>query len=59
MKTRKFLSIAFFALVFGATSSKKTVMVGGAAMYPLKILLKMLNSKRSYNFSSSSNSSWI
>jgi hypothetical protein len=43
MKTRKFLSIAFMALVFGATSfAQKTVMVGGAAMYPSKKLLKML-----------------
>jgi hypothetical protein len=32
------------ALVFGATSTKKTVMVG-TTMYPLKTLLKMLNSK--------------
>ena len=37
MKTSKFLSIAFLALVFGATSfAQKTAMVGGAAMYPSK-----------------------
>ncbi|SFF00101.1 Uncaracterized surface protein containing fasciclin (FAS1) repeats [Flavobacterium xueshanense] len=47
MKTRKFLSIAFMALVFGATSfAQKTVMVGGAAMYPTKnIVENALNSK--------------
>ncbi|MFV8376782.1 fasciclin domain-containing protein [Flavobacterium sp. LB1P71] len=47
MKTRKFLSIAFFALVFGATSfAQKTVMVGGAAMYPSKnIIENAVNSK--------------
>lgn len=47
MKTRKFLSIAFFALVFGATSfAQKSVMVGGAAMYPTKnIVENAVNSK--------------
>jgi uncharacterized surface protein with fasciclin (FAS1) repeats len=47
MKTRKFLSIAFFALVFGATSfAQKSVMVGGAAMYPNKnIIENAVNSK--------------
>ena len=47
MKTRKFLSIAFFTLVFGATSfAQKTVMVGGAAMYPTKnIVENAVNSK--------------
>jgi len=47
MKTRKFLSIALFALVFGATSfAQKTVMVGGAAMYPTKnIIENAVNSK--------------
>lgn len=47
MKTRKFLSIAFMALVFGATSyAQKTVMVGGAAMYPSKnIVENAVNSK--------------
>ena len=47
MKTGKFLSIAFFALVFGATSfAQKSVMVGGAAMYPTKnIIENAVNSK--------------
>ena len=47
MKTRKFFSIAFMALVFGATSfAQKTVMVGGAAMYPTKnIVENAVNSK--------------
>ncbi len=47
MKTRKFLSIAFMVLVFGATSyAQKTVMVGGAAMYPSKnIVENAVNSK--------------
>jgi uncharacterized surface protein with fasciclin (FAS1) repeats len=47
MKTRKFLSVAFLALVFGATSfAQKTVMVGGAAMYPTKnIVENAVNSK--------------
>lgn len=47
MKTKKFLSIAFFALVFGATSfAQKSVMVGGAAMYPTKnIVENAVNSK--------------
>jgi len=41
MKTRKFLSIAFIAIVFGATSfAQKTVMVGGAAMYPSKNIIE-------------------
>ncbi|MCL6462847.1 MAG: fasciclin domain-containing protein [Flavobacterium micromati] len=47
MKTRKILSIALIALVFGATSfAQKTVMVGGAAMYPSKnIVENAVNSK--------------
>ena len=47
MKTRKVLSVALFALVFGATSfAPKTVMVGGAAMYPSKnIIENAVNSK--------------
>ncbi|MBP2282030.1 putative surface protein with fasciclin (FAS1) repeats [Flavobacterium sp. CG_23.5] len=47
MKTRKILSIALFALVFGATSfAQKSVMVGGAAMYPTKnIIENAVNSK--------------
>jgi uncharacterized surface protein with fasciclin (FAS1) repeats len=47
MKTRKFLSVAFMALVFGATSfAQKTVMVGGAAMYPSKnVIENAVNSK--------------
>lgn len=47
MKTKKFLSVAFMALVFGATSfAQKTVMVGGAAMYPSKnIVENAVNSK--------------
>jgi uncharacterized surface protein with fasciclin (FAS1) repeats len=47
MKTTKFLSIALFALVFGATSfAQKSVMVGGAAMYPTKnIVENAVNSK--------------
>jgi uncharacterized surface protein with fasciclin (FAS1) repeats len=47
MKTRKFLSIALFALVFGATSfAQKSVMVGGAVMYPTKnIIENAVNSK--------------
>jgi uncharacterized surface protein with fasciclin (FAS1) repeats len=47
MKTRKFLSVAFLALVFGAASfAQKTVMVGGAAMYPTKnIVENAVNSK--------------
>ncbi|SHG38915.1 Uncaracterized surface protein containing fasciclin (FAS1) repeats [Flavobacterium micromati] len=47
MKTRKFLSVAFIALVYGATSfAQKTVMVGGAAMYPSKnIVENAVNSK--------------
>ncbi|MGA9638633.1 fasciclin domain-containing protein [Flavobacterium sp.] len=47
MKTRKFLSVAFMALVFGATSfAQKSVMVGGAAMYPTKnIIENAVNSK--------------
>jgi len=41
MKTRNFLSVAFIALVFGATSfAQKTVMVGGAAMYPSKNIVE-------------------
>ena len=47
MKTKKFLSIALFALVFGANSfAQKSVMVGGAAMYPTKnIVENAVNSK--------------
>ena len=47
MKTRKILSIALFALVFGATSfAQKSVMVGGAEMYPTKnIIQNAMNSK--------------
>ncbi len=47
MKTTKFLSVAFFALVFGATSfAQKTVVVGGAPMYPTKnIIENAVNSK--------------
>jgi len=47
MKTRKFLSVAFFAIVFGTTSfAQKSVMVGGAAMYPSKnIIENAVNSK--------------
>ena len=47
MKTRKFLSVAFIALVFGATSfAQKTKMVGGAAMYRTKnIIENAVNSK--------------
>lgn len=47
MKTRKFLSVAFFALVFGSTSfAQKTVMVGGVPMYPSKnIVENAVNSK--------------
>jgi uncharacterized surface protein with fasciclin (FAS1) repeats len=47
MKTRKFLSIAFFGLMFGVTSyAQKSVMVGGAAMYPTKnIIENAVNSK--------------
>ena len=51
MKTRNFLTTAFFALTFLATTStfaqkEKTVMVGGAAMYPSKnIIENAVNSK--------------
>jgi uncharacterized surface protein with fasciclin (FAS1) repeats len=47
MKTRKFLSVAFFAVVFGATSfAQKSVVVGGAPMYPAKnIIENAVNSK--------------
>ncbi|MCW2120773.1 fasciclin domain-containing protein [Flavobacterium sp. 7A] len=47
MKTRKFLSVAFLALVFGATSfAQKTKMVGGAEMFPNKnIIENAVNSK--------------
>lgn len=47
MKTTKLLSVAFFALVFGATSfAQKTIMVGGAPMYPTKnIIENAVNSK--------------
>lgn len=47
MKTRSILTAAIFALVFGATSfAQKSVMVGGAAMYPNKnIIENAVNSK--------------
>lgn len=51
MKTRNILTIAFFALATFATTStfaqkEKTVMVGGAAMYPSKnIIENTVNSK--------------
>ncbi|PKB18681.1 fasciclin domain-containing protein [Flavobacterium sp. 5] len=47
MKTRKFLSVAFFTLVFGVTCfAQKSVMVGGAEMYPTKnIIENAVNSK--------------
>lgn len=47
MKTRKFLSVALFAVVFGITSfAQKSVIVGGAAMYPSKnIVENAVNSK--------------
>ncbi|MFM2370017.1 MAG: hypothetical protein RL619_2334 [Bacteroidota bacterium] len=41
MKTRKFLSIALFTAIVGATSfAQNTVMVGGAAMYPTKNIIE-------------------
>lgn len=49
MRTQKFLSAAMvtFAMVFGSTTyAQKTVMVGGAAMYPNKnIIENAVNSK--------------
>ncbi|MFB9080348.1 fasciclin domain-containing protein [Flavobacterium procerum] len=47
MKTRKFLTTTILALAFGFTSfAQKTVMVGGAAMYPNKnIIENAVNSK--------------
>ncbi len=47
MKTRNFLATAILALSFGFTSfAQKTVMVGGAAMYPNKnIIENAVNSK--------------
>ena len=47
MKTRKFLALAVLALGFAFTSNaQKTVMVGGAAMYPTKnIVENAVNSK--------------
>ena len=47
MKTRNFLAAAILALGFGLTSfAQKTVMVGGAAMYPNKnIIENAVNSK--------------
>ncbi|KDN56492.1 fasciclin domain-containing protein [Flavobacterium seoulense] len=47
MKTTKFLSVAFFTLVLGATSyAQKAVTVGGAPMYPNKnIIENAVNSK--------------
>lgn len=41
MKTGKFLSIALFTVLVGATSfAQKTIMVGGAAMYPTKNIVE-------------------
>ena len=47
MKTRNFLAVAIFTLGFGLTSfAQKSVMVGGAAMYPNKnIIENAVNSK--------------
>ncbi|NWL02829.1 fasciclin domain-containing protein [Flavobacterium johnsoniae] len=47
MKTRKFLALAVLTLGFGFTmNAQKTVMVGGAAMYPNKnIIENAVNSK--------------
>ena len=47
MKTRNFLALAVLALGFGFTmNAQKTVMVGGAAMYPNKnIIENAVNSK--------------
>ncbi|WP_264537767.1 fasciclin domain-containing protein [Flavobacterium sp. N1736] len=47
MKTRKFLAVAILTLGFGfASFAQKTVMVGGAAMYPTKnIVENAVNSK--------------
>ncbi|MDQ1165972.1 fasciclin domain-containing protein [Flavobacterium sp. SORGH_AS_0622] len=47
MKTRKFFATAILALAFGFTSfAQKSVMVGGAAMYPNKnIIENAVNSK--------------
>src|SRR6187551_3832881 len=47
MKTRKFLAVAILTLGFAFTSfAQKTVMVGGAAMYPNKnIVENAVNSK--------------
>lgn len=47
MKTRKFLAVAVLALGFALTSNaQKSVMVGGAAMYPNKnIIENAVNSK--------------
>lgn len=47
MKTRKFLATAVLALTFGfASFAQKSVMVGGAAMYPNKnIIENAVNSK--------------
>ncbi len=47
MKTKNILTAVIFALVFGATSfAQKSVMVGGAAMYPNKnIIENAVNSK--------------
>lgn len=47
MKTRKFLAVTILTLGFGFTSfAQKTVMVGGAAMYPNKnIVENAVNSK--------------
>ncbi|WKL49215.1 fasciclin domain-containing protein [Flavobacterium pectinovorum] len=47
MKTRKFLAVAILTLGFGfASFAQKTVMVGGAAMYPNKnIVENAINSK--------------
>ena len=47
MKTRNFLSVAFFTVAVSVTSfAQKTVMVGGAPMYPSKnIVENAVNSK--------------
>jgi uncharacterized surface protein with fasciclin (FAS1) repeats len=47
MKTKKILSLALFTVIIGATSfAQKTVMVGGAEMYPSKnIVENAVNSK--------------
>lgn len=61
MKTRKLLSVAFFALVFGATSfAQKTVMVGGAPMYPSKNIVENAGKlKRSHHISGGTLTAWM